>query len=101
MLNNNSSGLIPECMIQIADNTYKCQNFGFIVKTEILPIKCFLCNPQGLQVSYDKPHPQLPVEKPKQKTLVCEAIVAATSSATTICNSSVSEQPFSPVTVRV
>lgn len=42
------SQIIPECLTQISSNEYQCSKYGFIIKTDILPIRCNLCEKKEL-----------------------------------------------------
>lgn len=43
-MQDNTSGLIPSCMVAIGDNKYICINSGKVITTQILPIhRCIFC----------------------------------------------------------
>lgn len=38
------NSLVPDCMINLGDNNYKCSKYGFVLKNPKLPILCSKCN---------------------------------------------------------
>lgn len=71
----NNSELVPACMEQVGLNQYKCTKHGFVITTEVLPIRCFLCggipqNAQPVQQSTPKMPSLLQMAKNLTKTAV-------------------------------